>query len=503
MALSAKLQLRQSQSLVMTPQLLQSIRLLQYSQLELQAFIDAEIERNPLIAVDAAGESGPDTDWTGEAAEAAPGPAEAGETPLTGACDDAAAFDDAFEAVPDPARDAGLAARGEATGPLPSLPSGGPAFDGGIEDFGAGAPSLQEHALGEARDAITDPRDLFIAAAIVDELDEAGYARIDIAELAAALGAEEARVALVLARLQGEAEPAGLFARDLSECLALQLRRLGRYDPVIATVLDNLDLLARRDFATLRRLTGEDEAGLLEILAEIRGLDPRPGQAFASEGAEPVTPDVIVTEGPDGAWQVELNPEALPRVIVDNHYAETIAAGAVADHERAFIGECQQSANWLVRSLDQRARTILKVAGEIVRRQDGFLTRGIGALRPMTLMSVAEAVGMHESTISRVTANKFMATPRGTFEMRFFFTVAIASVSGGDAHSAESVKHRIRGLVDAEGPGKVLSDDDIAAALKREGVDLARRTVAKYREALGIASSIQRRREMNARRLAS
>ncbi|MEO9788900.1 MAG: RNA polymerase factor sigma-54, partial [Aurantimonas coralicida] len=322
-------------------------------------------------------------------------------------------------------------------------------------------------------------------------------------QLATDLGVTVTEVEAVLTTIQSEATPAGLFARDLAECLAIQLRRRNRFDPIIAAVIDNLDLLARRDFAALRRLTGEDESGLMDILAEIRGLDPKPGHAFDHEGFESIVPDVLVTEAPDGGWQVELNPDALPRVLVDNNYLRTVRSGGLSDDDRAFIGECQQSANWLVRALDQRAKTIVKVASEIVRRQDGFLTHGIGGLKPMTLMAVAEAIGMHESTVSRVTATKFIATPRGTFEMRFFFTVAIASANGGDAHSAESVKHRIKLLIDAESQGKVMSDDDIAAILKKEGIDLARRTVAKYREALGIPSSIQRRREMNARRLAS
>jgi RNA polymerase sigma-54 factor len=321
--------------------------------------------------------------------------------------------------------------------------------------------------------------------------------------MADALGLPRERLLAILHRLQAEAEPAGLFALDLADCLAIQLRRLGRLDPVMETVLAHLDLLARRDFATLRRLTGEDETGLMEILSEIRRLDPKPGHAFESGPADVVVPDVVVSEASDGSWRIELNPAALPRVLVHSHYVERIATGRLSADERTFLSDCHASANWLVRSLDQRARTILKVASEIVRRQDGFLTQGITGLKPLTLMAVAEAVGMHESTISRVTANKYIATPRGTFELKFFFTVAIASTSGGDPHSAESVKHRVRTLVAAEGLGTVLSDDDIADRLKEEGVELARRTVAKYREALGIPSSIQRRREMNARRIAS
>ncbi|KQT43096.1 RNA polymerase sigma-54 factor [Aureimonas sp. Leaf454] len=522
MMMSAKLQMRQSQSLVMTPQLLQSIRLLQYSHLELQAFVDQEMERNPLLD---AGD-GVEVDWR-EAAGAEPPDAvtaatSPAETALSGERQDGEAIADGFEvgafdgpgfeeggdaapALAEPERER----RSELSDGLPGAGTGsgggGTDADGApsIEGFAEPRPSLAVHALGELAEAIADPLDRRIAEAMVEHLDEAGYLRIDVSEMAVALGVPKARLLRILRRLQAEAEPAGLFALDLADCLSIQLRRQGRLDPVMETVLAHLDLLARRDFATLRRLTGEDEAGLLDILAEIRRLDPKPGHAFESGPADVVVPDVVVSEASDGSWRIELNPAALPRVLVHSHYVERIATGRLSADERTFLTDCHASANWLVRSLDQRARTILKVASEIVRRQDGFLTEGITGLKPLTLMAVAEAVGMHESTISRVTANKYIATPRGTFELKFFFTVAIASTGGGDPHSAESVKHRIRTLVAAEGPGAVLSDDDIADRLKEEGVELARRTVAKYREALGIPSSIQRRREMNARRIAS
>ena len=503
MALSAKLHMRQSQSLVMTPQLLQSIRLLQYSHLELKAFVETEMERNPLIAeadTAASDETAPENlDGLAVGAEKTPGedPEHGG---LTGAASDGAAFESGFAGRDDAGDDR----------PAPSGPSlrgetrlTGAGSDFGIDDLADNRPSLHAHARGEVADALAPGLERKIGEAMVELLDECGYLRITPESFAADLGVAVTDVEAALVILQREATPPGLFARDLAECLMLQLQRQGRFDPVMGTVLAHLDLLARRDFAALRRLTGEDEAGLMDILAEIRGLDPKPGHAFDHEGFETLIPDVIVTEAPDGGWRVELNPDALPRVLVDNAYLRTVRGGCLSDDDRAFIGECQQSANWLVRSLDQRAKTIVKVASEIVRRQDGFLTHGIKGLKPMTLMAVAEAIGMHESTVSRVTASKFIATPRGTFEMRFFFTVAIASAHGGDAHSAETVKHRIRALIDAESQGKVMSDDDIAAILHKEGVDLARRTVAKYREALGIPSSIQRRREMNARRLAS
>ena len=481
MALSAKLQIRQSQSLVMTPQLLQSIRLLQYSTTELQAFVDTQMECNPLLA-------------QGENPEnkALPGAAVPAQDQQAGAADRSEA-----------------ATRGEpANRPAPAPRSSSERARAGdsdfsIEDLADRRISLHQHASKEVSDILCDETSRRIGAVLVEHLDESGYLRIAAEEVAASLGACPKAVEAAVDRLQAEVSPAGLFARDLAECLAIQLRRLNRYDPVIASVLQNLDLLARRDFATLRRLTGEDEAGLMDILAEIKTLDPKPGHAFDHDGSEAIVPDVFVTEAVDGGWVVELNSDALPRVIVDNSYLAAVRDGQLKTDDTSFLSECQQSANWLVRALDQRAKTILKVASEIVRRQDGFLTHGVGGLKPMTLMSVAEAIGMHESTVSRVTSQKYIATPRGTFEMRFFFTVAIASANGGDAHSAQSVKHRIKILIDAESVDKVMSDDDIAAILKKEGIDLARRTVAKYREALGIASSIQRRREMNARRLAS
>lgn len=487
MALSAKLQIRQSQSLVMTPQLLQSIRLLQYSNTELQAFVDTQMERNPLLAQGASGSD----DLRPTAASPEPRDASGQAAPAI-----SAGNQESGNAATAPRPVGTLSRRGTARGP-----SGEGDFS--IEDLADRRVSLQGHALKEVADILGDGAARQIGEALVEHLDESGYLRMSAEEIAASLALCPDDVESALTQLQEEVTPAGLFARDLAECLAIQLKRQNRFDPVMETVLLNLDLLARRDFSALRRLTGEDEPGLMEILAEIRGLDPKPGHAFDHDGSEAIVPDVFVSEASDGGWQVELNPDALPRVIVDNTYLAAVRGGApLSEADIAFLGECQQSANWLVRSLDQRAKTILKVATEIVRRQDGFLTRGVGGLRPMTLMSVAEAIGMHESTVSRVTSTKYIATPRGTFEMRFFFTVAIASADGGDAHSAESVKLRIKILIDAESAGNVMSDDDIAAVLKKEGIDLARRTVAKYRESLGIPSSIQRRREMNARQLA-
>ncbi|MBB3952257.1 RNA polymerase factor sigma-54 [Aureimonas jatrophae] len=440
--LSVNLQVRQSQSLVMTPQLLQSIRLLQFDRGELQGFLEREAEGNPLLRVE------------------------------------------------------------RAPGGTPVRMAPGSLADTAVRERAAPGPTLPAHALSEIGEIFPNEHERRIALHLFADLDASGFLAVDPIAVAHGLGLDEAQAIALLGRLQAAAEPAGLFARSLAESLAIQLERRDRLDPVMRVVLAHLPLLARRDFVALARLTGENESDLPDILAEIRRLDPRPGSRFEAAEMVAVVPDVLVAAADGGGWQIELNERAFPRVAVRETYARRIAAGCIEAEERQFLQTCQQSASWLLRSLDQRARTVLRVAEEIVRRQDGFLQHGVPGLRPMTLASVAEAIGLHESTVSRVTAGKYLATPRGTFEMKFFFTVAIGSSDGGEAHSAESVKLRIGRMIAAESVDDVLSDDDIAARLRSEGVDLARRTVAKYREALGLPSSVQRRREMKARRLA-
>ena len=489
MALSAKLQLRQSQSLVMTPQLMQSIRLLQLGHAELERFIEAEIEKNPLLerASDDGAAPEPETasgedggDWSAQAMS------DRLDTSLENVFPDDPGRSDAI--APD------LAAQWKSASP--GRTAGGGEMPG-IEETTAAPVTLADHLAAQIALTFADAADRLIATELAGTLSEAGYLEADTAELADRLGVTEERVETVLARCQ-TLDPAGAFARDLAECLALQLEARDRLDPAMAALIAHLDLLARRDFAALRRFCGVDDEDLVDMLAEIRTLDPKPGAAFASATADPVVPDVLVSPAPDGSWAVELNSETLPRVLVDQTYHSRIAGAARGAAEREFLSECLQNANWLTRSLDQRARTILKVAGEIVRQQDAFLTHGVRHLKPLTLRMVADAIGMHESTVSRVTANKYVLTPRGVFELRFFFTSAIASAEGGEAHSAEAVRDRIRELVDGETPVDVLSDDTIVDILRKSGVDIARRTVAKYREGMNIPSSVQRRREKRA-----
>ncbi|MEQ8452191.1 MAG: RNA polymerase factor sigma-54 [Nitratireductor sp.] len=506
MALTAKLQLRQSQSLVMTPQLMQSIRLLQMTHHELERFIEEEIERNPLIErqdADAAG-----TEPGLPEADASDGNAD-GDWFATSLNNDAEAlagqFDTTLENVfPDdpgggdrlgPALSASWKS-GAGAGAGPGLgAAGADGFD--FEDVTAAAPSLRDHVREQLALAFCDLTDRLIAADLAEGLDECGYLRLDLAEVAGRLNVETDMVEAVL-RVCQSCDPAGLFARDLAECLALQLDRRHRLDPAMRTLLDHLDLLARRDFAALRKLCGVDDSDLIDMLAEIRALDPKPGSAFLHSGIETVLPDVVVSAAPDGGWTVELNPDALPRVLVDQTYFARVSREASSREDREFVSQCLQDANWLTRSLDQRARTILKVASEIVKQQDAFLAYGIAHMRPLNLRTVASAIGMHESTVSRVTTNKYMLTPRGMFELRFFFTAAIASAEGGEAHSAEAVRHHIREMIARENPAKVLSDDAIVDILRKTGIDIARRTVAKYRESMGIPSSVRRRREKRA-----
>ncbi|MFM8939751.1 MAG: RNA polymerase factor sigma-54, partial [Phenylobacterium sp.] len=313
-------------------------------------------------------------------------------------------------------------------------------------------------------------------------------------ETAERLACEESLLEDVLSVLQGF-EPVGVFARNLRECLFLQLREKDRCDPAMLALLDHLELLARREFAALKRVCGVDDEDLKDMIAEVRALSPRPGAAFGGEPSVPMIPDVIVRQGPEGLWNVELNSDTLPRLLVDRRYFARVSAGARTDADKTFVADCHSQANWLLKCLDQRARTILKVASEVVRQQDGFLAFGVGHLRPLNLRTIADAIGMHESTVSRVTSNKYIATPRGVFELKFFFTAAIPSTGGGEAHSAESVRHRIRQLIDGERPGEdVHSDDRIVEILRTSGVDIARRTVAKYRESMRIPSSTERRR---------
>ena len=490
MALSPRLEVRQSQSLTLTPQLMQSIRLLQLSHLELNAFVDAELLRNPLLER----EDGTEPVETPEPAPevtAYDDAVEAGER-IQDADTIAQSFDTEVENVfPEQ--------RGEDR--LGSDWTGGGLSDPGeaadIDQYVAARPTLGEHLNEQIGLLLTDPADKLIARFLADGLNEAGYLALQLDAVAEQLGTTVETIERVLAKLQ-TLDPIGVFARSVKECLAIQLRERDRLDPMMQRLLDNLDLLANHDLVALSRAVGADREDLADMPAELRARDPKPGRSFERGPVEAVVPDVFVREGPAG-WIVELNSDILPRVLVNRTYYASVTGKTRDSTEKSFLVDCLQTANWLTKSLDQRAQTILKVATEIVRQQDEFLHRGIAFLKPMTLRLVADAIDMHESTVSRVTSNKYVSTPRGLFEMKYFFTTALASSTGAGDHSAEAVRHRIRQLIEAEPASDILSDDTIAEMLQKEqGIEVARRTVAKYREAMNIPSSVIRRRQKRA-----
>lgn len=495
MALTQRLEFRQSQALVMTPQLLQAIKLLQLSSLDLAAYVETELERNPLL------ERGSEDDGPAVSAEAEEPARHEDPSPSDWSGNELETSRSAIEQglgteLENVFPDDRPAANG-ADGAMPgysdwSSRGGGEGHD--LDAYVSSGRSLADHLAEQAMLAIPDPARRMIAQYLVDLVDESGYVSGDLQAVAEKLGASLGEVESVLRQLQ-TLDPPGICARNLAECLALQLRERDRFDPAMQTLVAHLDLLAKRDFAGLRRLCGVDEDDLADMIDEIRDLNPKPGLAFGETAVQPIVPDVFVRAAPDGTWQVELNSDTLPKVLVNQRYYAQIAKGTRSDKEKSYVVECLQSATWLVRALDQRARTILKVASEIVRQQDGFFTRGVQHLRPLNLKTIADAIGMHESTVSRVTANKYMATSRGIFELKYFFTASIAAADGGEAHSAEAVRHRIRQLIEGELPQDVLSDDTIVERLREAGVEIARRTVAKYREAMRIPSSVQRRRE--------
>jgi RNA polymerase sigma-54 factor len=495
---SQRLELRQSQALVMTPQLQQAIKMLQLSNLELSAFVEAEIEQNPLLEPgerDAEDGAAPGTEPQADSS-AVNGAVEAPPAALTGegAPDDA----DHWRAAAGDEGDGTVEIGGDVGGGSESWRNrngAGHAGDlPGIDQAAARPRTLREHLIEQIGADLPDQADRVIALHLLDQVDEAGYLQGGLDGAAERLGCAPARIERVLARLQ-EFDPPGVFARDLAECLALQLRDRNRLDPAMQRLLDNLPLLAARNAAALMRLCGVDAEDLTEMVAEIKSLDPRPGFAFDPPLAQPVVPDIVMRAQRDGGWAVELNVETLPRVLVNNRYYARISRATLSKTEREYLTDRLQAANWLVKSLHQRAITILKVATEIVQQQDGFFRRGVQSLRPLILRDIADAIGMHESTVSRVTTNQYIATPRGLFELKYFFTSAIAASRGGDAHSAEAVRFRIRSLIDGESSDGTLSDERIVELLQRDGVDIARRTVAKYREAMRIPSSVQRRRE--------
>jgi RNA polymerase sigma-54 factor len=493
MALGPRLDLRQSQSLVMTPQLQQAIKLLALSNLEIETFIGDALEANPLLEI---GDSAPSP-----VVEAVEVPEELRRTSLESSPVDQLVAEGRGEEDRPLDIDASALDRDRDTGDFGNDGDWGGEFrmaggeDGpSIDERGRGELSLAEHLGAQVGAASSDPRVTAIATYIIGLLDEAGYLPVSMREVAEMLGIALAEAEEALELVQS-LDPTGVGARNLSECIALQAKEADRHDPCMARLIENLDLVARGEFARLKRMCGVDDEDFAEMLTELRGYDPKPGLKFGGGVGEVVTPDLLLAARADGGWDIQVNQATLPRLIVNRSYYVEMRGACEDKSAKGWLSEKLADANWLVKALDQRQKTILKVASEIVKQQDGFFRDGVSQLRPLTLRAVAEAISMHESTVSRVTSNKYLHCERGTFELKYFFTSGVAAADGEGAVSAEAVKASIRQLIDAEDPKAVLSDDALVDLLNGKGFDLARRTVAKYREAIGLGSSVQRRRQ--------
>jgi RNA polymerase sigma-54 factor len=482
MGLGPRLDIRQSQSLVMTPQLTQAIKLLQLSNLELEAVIAEELSKNPLLESAGGDESG-DAD-TG--APSSGDEAETDEAPEPAGADDLLQSLGGGEEQPLDMDWEAQALETDSFADVGSGSAGEEAFD--FDRLEHAPASLAEHLQDQLHGAAGRVGEL--ARALAELLDETGYLTVPVPDIAAGIGAP-AELVLEAQALVQDLDPPGVGARSLAECLALQAKAVDRYDPAMARLIDNLDLLAKGRMADLKRICGVDDEDLADMVRELRSYDPKPGCRLSGGSSDQVTPDVFVRSTPRG-YAVELNGATLPRLLVNRRYYQELRSGPQDKASKAWLSECLASANWLVRALDQRARTIVKVVTEIVKRQQGFFDRGVGAMRPMTLRDVADAIEMHESTVSRVTSNKYLLCDRGLYELKYFFGSGVASAEGEGA-AAEAVKDAIGKFIAAE--TEILSDDTLVDLLKGEGFEVARRTVAKYREAMGIGSSIQRRRQ--------
>ncbi len=515
MVLTPRLQLKQSQSLLMTPQLQQAIKLLQMSNIDLAVFVENELAENPLLERD----DGNNNDGNNQELET-----EAYEKNSAAPIDDvkensAIEFKNA-ESITDekassldmenyenlwdsdltasatnviPNEDRGIALASTDTKNIASNQH----FeknDYSIENNISQEISLREHLLGQINLDFQSPSDKIIAIYLLDQLDELGRLPDNLDDFSATLGCSNRRLEDIIIKLQS-LDPPGIFTRDLIECWSVQLRELNRFDPAMRELLANIDLVRDQDYGQLSLLCGVDINDVKDMIKELRTLNHKPSEAFDNVIIQPIIPDVLMRTGPSNSWIVELNADTLPRVLINNQYYSKISKSARKKEDKQYITDRFQMANWLVKSLHQRATTILKVATEIALKQQNFFAYGVEYLKPLVLRDIAEEIEMHESTVSRVTSNKYIHTPRGIYELKYFFSASINSSIGGEAHSAEAVRHKIKSLIEDELPKSILSDDKIVNFLKDNGIDIARRTVAKYRESMGIPSSVQRRKE--------
>lgn len=490
MAITPKLEIKQSQSLLMTPQLRQAINLLQMSNLELSSVIEQELASNPLLEreddflnQDNEKEQTID-DYASETEDNVDTPL---DIDIDNTFDDDGSDCEGYETANDYDWQDYAKNKDKRHSPEEDYDF--------FEQKLSSTKSLYQHLSEQIQISLADTKEKIIAFRLMSFLDESGYFRGDTKKIAAILHTEESNVTKVLNKLK-EFEPSGIFAENLAECIAFQLKEKDRLDIKMQTLLQNLDLLGKREYKRLQKKLNVDEDDLKEMILNIQSTNPKPALEYEQKETDYIIPDVFVRRNKYGEYYVELNSRSLPRVLIDQRYYKEIKRQSEKNKEaKKYLKTQSGSASFLIRALRQRADTILRISEEIVKTQRDFFENGIESLKPMALKDIAEAVEMHESTVSRVTANKYMHTPLGIFELKYFFSSAAGSYSGEDNQSTTAIKHKIKQMIENEDPKKILSDDKISELLAREGLKVARRTVAKYRESLKIAPSSERKRE--------
>ena len=489
MQLSQSVKLKQKQSLVMTPQLQQAIKLLQLSNLELTQHLQEQVDENPFLELQESRNSENTADGSPESAE--------NNKPDVATSDahvELSSMSESAALAEDPTAHSDFDNRFDASVvDAPRTSSATAPFDGDFDAISnvSSQDGFYPNLFKQLNLTIEDPRQRLIAGHFVNALEPTGWIGMNVAEIAAASGSREDEAEAVLEQLQ-TFEPTGLFARDLADCLRLQLVEQGMFSDAFGILLENLELLGRGEIKRLARLIDGTAEDVMEMLKIIRTLNPKPGEFLGIDHLEMPSPDVIVRRRADG-WAVELNRSTLPAVMINEDYADMLEKRRLDEDAKNYSAGALNNARWLKRAVEQRNSTTLKISAEIIRQQTDFLEKGLDYLKPLSLRDVAQAVGMHESTVSRVTTGLLIATPRGGMPLKSFFSVNIASRDSENDTSAAAVRNMVKRLISQEHPGKPLSDEAISKMISDQGIDLARRTVAKYREMLNIPSSSQRR----------
>ena len=486
MQLGQQIKMRQSQSLVMTPQLQQAIKLLQMTNLELCQYLENQQAENPFLEIDTNTQESQNDDYqpqdeTSNLTDAMQNGKSISEDPSSNQD-----YENRYETE--------LNERPKLDSPSPiSKNTSTEDFDDYISNLASRPETLKEHVRKQISLELKESKDLLIASVLTDYLEPTGWLTTKIEEIANEINCHVDEVNGVLVKLQ-KLEPAGVFAKNLSECLKLQLEERSLLSEEIKVLLDNLDLLAKGELKQLIKITNFTQEVISESIALIRSLNPKPGETFLYDETIQNSPDVIVTKGRNG-WVVELNKSTLPAVVIDENYISKMTLKKQDSNSSSYVADTIASARWLKRSVEQRNSTTLTIASAIIAQQEDFLKNGLSHLKPMVLRDIASNVGMHESTVSRVTTGLTIETPRGCFAMKYFFSVSLNSAENGESHAATAVREAIKKLISEEPAKKPLSDEAIAIIMKKDGIDLARRTVAKYREIMKIPSSAQRRRQ--------